>query len=138
MVEIENVNDEGGIQNAIQFVEAENRVVIEKSEKQLFFFAEEYYIKSSVQALRQQLGLLPSINQNTRRGGDSNLNEKPQRDQPLLPNILQHALSNGVNISLYQGDITEEKVDAIVNATNVWPQHGEAGVAAAIVRKGGA
>ena len=37
---------------------------------------------------------------------------------------------------MYQGDITDEQVDAIVNAANEWLQHG-AGVAAAIVRKGG-
>ena len=39
-------------------------------------------------------------------------------------------------MSLYQGDITDEQVDAIVNAANEWLQHG-AGVAAAIVHKGG-
>lgn len=37
---------------------------------------------------------------------------------------------------LVQGDITEEKVDAIVNAANSHLKHG-GGVAAAIVRKGG-
>lgn len=37
---------------------------------------------------------------------------------------------------LVQGDITEEKVDAIVNAANSYFKHG-GGVAAAIVRKGG-
>ena len=39
-------------------------------------------------------------------------------------------------ISLVQGDITEEKVDAIVNAANSYLQHG-GGVAGAISRKGG-
>ncbi len=48
-----------------------------------------------------------------------------------------HALniSSGV-IHLVQGDITEQKVDAIVNAANSYLKHG-GGVAAAIVRKGG-
>ena len=40
-------------------------------------------------------------------------------------------------IELVQGDITAEHVDAIVNAANQWLAHG-AGVAGAIVRKGGA
>ena len=43
---------------------------------------------------------------------------------------------NGVKLSLYQRDITDEIVDAIVNAANEWLSHG-GGVATAIVRKGG-
>ncbi len=39
-------------------------------------------------------------------------------------------------LRLIQGDITEQKVDAIVNAANSYLQHG-GGVAGAIVRKGG-
>lgn len=39
-------------------------------------------------------------------------------------------------ITLVQGDITEEQVDAIVNAANSYLKHG-GGVAGAIVRKGG-
>lgn len=39
-------------------------------------------------------------------------------------------------MTLVQGDITEERVDAIVNAANSYLKHG-GGVAAAILRKGG-
>jgi O-acetyl-ADP-ribose deacetylase (regulator of RNase III) len=43
---------------------------------------------------------------------------------------------SGQRLEIVQGDITEEPVDAIVNAANSHLQHG-AGVAGAIVRKGG-
>ena len=49
---------------------------------------------------------------------------------------LVQVLDNEVKLSLYKGDITDEAVDAIVNAANEKLQHG-AGVGAAIVRKGG-
>ncbi len=43
---------------------------------------------------------------------------------------------DGKRIKIVQGDITEEHVDAIVNAANSYLKHG-GGVAGAIVRKGG-
>lgn len=46
-------------------------------------------------------------------------------------------LNDNKIIRLVKGDITERKVDAIVNAANSYLRHG-GGVAAAIVRKGGA
>jgi len=46
-------------------------------------------------------------------------------------------LNNDKIIRLVKGDITERKVDVIVNAANSYLKHG-AGVAGAIVRKGGA
>jgi O-acetyl-ADP-ribose deacetylase len=42
----------------------------------------------------------------------------------------------GQTIKLYQGDLTDEDVDAVVNAANTHLQHG-GGVAGAIVRRGG-
>lgn len=49
--------------------------------------------------------------------------------------IKEKKIGNAV-IQLVKGDITEEKVDAIVNAANSHLRHG-GGVAGAIVRKGG-
>src|SRR5438876_5000465 len=43
---------------------------------------------------------------------------------------------SGQRIQLVKGDLTEERVDAIVNAANAHLAHG-GGVAGAIVRKGG-
>ena len=45
-------------------------------------------------------------------------------------------ISNDKVIRLIKGDITDQKVDAVVNPPNSYLQHG-GGVAAAIVRKGG-
>ena len=50
--------------------------------------------------------------------------------------LRQKEIGSGKFISLVKGDITEEKVDAIVNAANSYLQHG-GGVAGAISRKGG-
>lgn len=49
----------------------------------------------------------------------------------------EHTLISGQTIRIVHGDITEEQVDAIVNAANSHLAHG-GGVAGAIVRKGGA
>jgi O-acetyl-ADP-ribose deacetylase (regulator of RNase III) len=51
--------------------------------------------------------------------------------------IAEINLSDNKIIRLVKGDITERKVDAILNAANSYLRHG-GGVAAAIVRKGGA
>lgn len=50
--------------------------------------------------------------------------------------IDEYNLTNNKVISLVKGDITERRVDAIVNAANSFLKHG-GGVAGAIVRKGG-
>jgi O-acetyl-ADP-ribose deacetylase len=50
--------------------------------------------------------------------------------------IIESFLQNGSRIQIVQGDITDEQVDAIVNAANSHLQHG-GGVAGAILRKGG-
>jgi O-acetyl-ADP-ribose deacetylase (regulator of RNase III) len=50
--------------------------------------------------------------------------------------IAQITLPSGQTLVLYHGDLTEERVDAIVNAANARLAHG-GGVAGAIVRRGG-
>jgi O-acetyl-ADP-ribose deacetylase (regulator of RNase III) len=50
--------------------------------------------------------------------------------------IAEHALTGGCTLRLVHGDLTEERVDAIVNAANGQLMHG-GGVAGAIVRRGG-
>lgn len=51
--------------------------------------------------------------------------------------LAERRLGQGPVLQLVQGDITLEETDAIVNAANARLQHG-AGVAGAIVRRGGA
>lgn len=51
--------------------------------------------------------------------------------------VAEHRLPTGQHLQLVHGDLTEEHVDAIVNAANAHLQHG-GGVAGAIVRRGGA
>ncbi len=50
--------------------------------------------------------------------------------------VKEHIFTDGRQLQLAQGDITDERVDAIVNAANAHLAHG-AGVAGAVVRKGG-
>ncbi len=50
--------------------------------------------------------------------------------------IKEFTFTGGQKVELAQGDITDEQVEAIVNAANAWLSHG-AGVAGTILRKGG-
>jgi O-acetyl-ADP-ribose deacetylase len=50
--------------------------------------------------------------------------------------ISEHTFPSGYCLQLVQGDLTEERVDAIVNAANAYLKHG-GGVAGVIARKGG-
>lgn len=54
----------------------------------------------------------------------------------MSPVVAEHELPNGAILRLVHGDLTEEAVDAIVNAANAHLEHG-GGVAGAIVRRGG-
>lgn len=50
--------------------------------------------------------------------------------------LIEAVLPSGQHLQLVEGDLTQESVDAIVNAANARLQHG-GGVAAAISRRGG-
>ncbi len=50
--------------------------------------------------------------------------------------IAEHRLAAGQSLRLIHGDLTDERVDAVVNAANAQLVHG-GGVAGAIVRRGG-
>ena len=128
--------DTAFIQRAFTTTEAINAMVCEKTEKTLVVYAEKKSIKSLVQSLKEELGLTnDQSSKRTKRDQDST--RRGAREAIDISQQGQHhVLNNEVNLSLYQGDITDERVDAIVNAANDWLQHG-GGVAAAIVRKGG-
>ena len=54
----------------------------------------------------------------------------------MSPVLAQHRLAKGAVLALVQGDLTEARLDAIVNAANGQLQHG-GGLAGAISRRGG-
>ena len=131
------------IQEAVTTAEAENPMIIEKTEGLLVVYAEKKSVKRLGQSLKEELGLTSDQegkkakpSQGHKRVGARSENEIPQQGQNSLTQHLKYELSNEVKLSLYQGDITDERVDAIVNAANEWLRHG-GGVAAAIVNKGG-
>ena len=131
------------ILEAVATAEAENPMIIEKTGGLLVVYAEKKSMKRSVQSLKKELGLTIDKDGNKAKPRQGNKrvdacseNEIPQQGQHSLTQHLKHELSNEVKLFLYQGDITDERVDAIVNAANEWLRHG-GGVAAAIVSKGG-
>jgi len=65
--------------------------------------------------------------------GNATINDEMSMNRILV----EHILDSGQRLQIVQGDLTQERVDAIVNAANEFLQHG-GGVAAAIARRGGA
>ena len=141
-VELPDEANESRVLQAISSFQNENPVIVERVKNKLVVYAEKDYISKSVYALKEELGLTQDSSRKTRHS-QRNKNrdaygdyETQQQGRFPLPTNLNQTLDNGVSLSLYQGDITDERVDAIVNAANERLQHG-GGVAAAIVRKGG-
>ena len=117
--------------DAVTTAEAENPMTIEKTEGLLVVYAEEKSMKRLVQSLREELGLTSDQegkkakpSQGNKRVGARPENEIPQQGQHSLTQHLKYELRNEVKLSLYQGDITDERVDTIVNAANEWLRHG--------------
>ena len=134
-VKIPNV-DKALILQAVSLVEAEDPVIIEKTDENLVIYAEKNSIRSSVQSLKEKLGLKNDESTRKAKRGQGNKRRDAREENEPSQKRLNKVLNNGVQLSLYQGDITDELADAIVNAANNRLQHG-AGVAGAIVRKGG-
>ena len=134
-VDIKDIHNDGKIKESIAFVESKHPVVIEKVEGQLIVYSEEIHLKSSVKVLKEMLGL-SKIRGDNLRHGQRNIRHPPHHHKEPLPKILQQTLTNNVIVSLYQGDITDEQVHAIVNPADAWLQHSQ-GVGGAIVKKGG-
>ena len=135
VVDVKDIHDDGKIKEAIVFVESKHPVVIEKEEGQLIVYSEEIHLKSSVHALKKKLGL-SKISGDRLKHGQKNIRHLPHHHEEPLPKILQQTLTNNIIVSLYQGEITDEQVDAIVNPANALLQHSQ-GVGGAIVKKRG-
>ena len=142
-VELSDSANERLVQHVVSVAEADDPIIIEKADRNLVVYAEKNSIRGYVQVLKEKLGIVRDSNsERTRRGQGSTGQSTPVQNETsrqggyLPTQHLVHVLDNEVKLSLYNGDITDEAVDAIVNAANERLQHG-AGVAAAIVRKGG-
>lgn len=137
----DNVN-ERRVQHVVSLAEADDPLIIEKEDRNLVVYAEKNSIRGYVHVLKEKLGIASDSNsKRTRRGQGSTGQSTPVQNETsrkggYLPQPLVQVLDNEVKLSLYKGDITDEAVDAIVNAANERLQHG-AGVAGAIVRRGG-
>ncbi|KAK3747040.1 hypothetical protein QZH41_017805, partial [Actinostola sp. cb2023] len=106
-------------------------IVIERKDKTICIYGRNDHVEKAMQRLQGK----PRRSRKPYKEPDSDVLSKPDT-YAQLPRVLNHTLENGVTVSVYQGDITQQRVDVIVNAANERLEHG-GGVAGAIVKRGG-
>ncbi|XP_068692510.1 uncharacterized protein [Montipora foliosa] len=137
-VQLPSEVEETVVHETIMSFQKENPVIFEKAENNIFLYADKDSIRSYVRSLEERFGFtLRSSRTGKLTSQGTFQDQKNQRLQSFAGSKpLVQVLKNGVRLSLYQGDVTDLRVDAIVNAANERLLHG-GGVARAIVRNGG-
>ena len=138
VVQLPSEVEETVVHETIISFQKENPVVFENAENNIFLYADKDSIRRYVRSLEEKFGFTLRSSRTGKLTSQGILqDQKNQRLQSFSGSKpLVQVLKNGVRLSLYQGDVTDLRVDAIVNAANERLLHG-GGVAHAIVRKGG-
>ncbi|XP_068724846.1 uncharacterized protein [Montipora capricornis] len=137
VVQLPSEVEETVVDEMLITVQKENPVIFEKVQNSVVVYADEDSIRSYVRLLEEKIRftLRSSRTRKVTSQGTVQVQDQPLQSFLESKPLLQ-VLKNGVTLSVCRGDITNVQVDAIVNAANEFLQHG-AGVADAIVRKGG-
>ena len=113
-------------------------VSIERSRDRASFemFGEEKFLNAAVIRMRQVVPIQIEPPAAAQGGDVAQASAPTDLSQGNQSGALEICLPEGVKISVYQGDITEERVEIIVNAADGFLAH-TGGVAEAIEKKGG-